>query len=480
MPVKVVVLGVAVMGVLSFLHAESVRSRHAYYRSDTTATVRSGGGDEELYARIRGSLVIISDGKNSIGSGFIAEEEGVKYLYTNEHVTRDAMELGVTLLNGKPLPFSRDEMEMANDRDLVRFKLLPAASNIPALTFLSAEPVINQKISVYGNSDGAGVATEEKGRVNGVGPDQIEIDAKVVPGNSGSPVVDTKGEVAAILTYALRNESRDWTHSGTRYGNSEARRFALRVKGGAWTSIRWADYRLQCDHIHDTWILLSTMYKINPDSSSEIVAGKFGNWTSLADWKCPNPSVYRVSSGLGEALCDMCNAHNRVTQSILRRDRRFMMTFKEAHLSYDSSKKKWSYSKSEQSQVYKSVKRGAEEVSRLQNDVNVFWEDYVKAKKNAIARISDSVMRVHGSTSRLKEEFIEIRRGLKIVLDQMKKNRPPMTFAELFDCYSSDDSWLRADDLMSDHSAYKVGTRSVKPFGFAFKPKFPQLSGLLL
>jgi len=95
-------------------------------------------------------------------------------------------------------------------------------------------PDIGDPVVVLGNSDGRGVVTEIRGKVIGVGPREIEVDAAFVIGNSGSPVLDRHGRVIGIATY-LRDcrDDEDWSKADTRFNG--IRRFALRLLGTRWS-----------------------------------------------------------------------------------------------------------------------------------------------------------------------------------------------------------------------------------------------------
>ena len=94
-------------------------------------------------------------------------------------------------------------------------------------------PDIGEAVTILGNSDGRGVVTEIRGHILGVGPQQIEVDAPFVAGNSGSPVLNRVGRVVGVASY-LRNcrDNADWSKRNTRYNG--VRRFALRLSGIRW------------------------------------------------------------------------------------------------------------------------------------------------------------------------------------------------------------------------------------------------------
>ena len=133
-----------------------------------------------------------------------------------------------TLLNNTVLKLG--VCQRAQGLDLVRFAL---SGPVPAFLPERKVPDIGETVTVLGNSDGRGVVTEIRGHIVGVGPQQIEVDAPFVAGNSGSPVLNRAGRVVGVASY-LRNcrDNSDWSKTNTRYNG--IRRFALRLTGVRW------------------------------------------------------------------------------------------------------------------------------------------------------------------------------------------------------------------------------------------------------
>ena len=104
---------------------------------------------------------------------------------------------------------------------------------------------IGDAITVWGNSDAVGVATRLKGEVNGIGPDELEVSAKFVPGNSGSPIIhDKTGLVIGIVSHMkdLSNKTK-WTEDSEL---ADIRRFGFRLDGEiAWQQVSLADFYRQ-------------------------------------------------------------------------------------------------------------------------------------------------------------------------------------------------------------------------------------------
>ena len=174
-------------------------------------------------------LAVIVAGKKA-GSGFLVRADGRSWLYTSAHVVEGVAsdDVQATLLSNATL--SLGVRQRAQGRDLVRFEV---AGSFPMFTLERNVPDIGESITILGNSDGRGVVTEIRGHILGVGPQELEVDAPFVAGNSGSPVLNRAGRVVGVASY-LRNcrDNADWSKKNTRYNG--IRRFALRLSGIRW------------------------------------------------------------------------------------------------------------------------------------------------------------------------------------------------------------------------------------------------------
>ena len=179
------------------------------------------------FEEVKDKLVVIVCGEKA-GSGFIVRDGGRPYLFTNAHVVQRGAVIAHRLDGTRLMLGPRDE---AVGRDMVRFAL---DESMPAFDLAAGVPDIGDPVVVLGNSDGRGVVTEIRGKVIGVGPREIEVDAAFVIGNSGSPVLDRHGRVIGIATY-LRDcrDDADWSKTNTRFNG--IRRFALRLLGTRWS-----------------------------------------------------------------------------------------------------------------------------------------------------------------------------------------------------------------------------------------------------
>jgi hypothetical protein len=268
----------------------------------TVTPAGAGNGRDELFKTVRDSVVILTAGQLS-GSGFICELEGERYLITNEHIVRGGDPLKAKLIDGRELRVV--SLEVADDRDLVRMKL---ATNSPPLDarLLPADelPDIGEAVTVYGNSDGGGVATSVGGRLLGVGPVLVELDAPFVSGNSGSPIVNTNGRVVGVATFVTHDREPDnWIKKGTRF--AEVRRFGVRLAASNWKAISPRDYIVRANALRDMETFCVDLYNIRFTTTYRDPE------TRLLDYKYAKESQrYRNSPELCKLLADAAQTFN--------------------------------------------------------------------------------------------------------------------------------------------------------------------------
>jgi hypothetical protein len=125
-----------------------------------------------------------------------------------------------------------DEMRFATDPST-----LPLEAGIQIETFAR----IGDEVAVLGNSEGSRVITPLRGKLIGIGPDRIEVDAQFVPGNSGSPIIHVpSGKVIGIATYLIRRRYTDLVDKK----EPAIRRFGYRLDSvKQWQPVQWTLYQ---------------------------------------------------------------------------------------------------------------------------------------------------------------------------------------------------------------------------------------------
>ncbi len=196
-----------------------------------------------------GALVVISS-DHSEGSGFIAEMRGRTFLISNIHVLGAARGASIQTLDGEVITLPSHGY-ISRKRDIAIVPIEWEGATLPLSQSLSFDEVgIGQAVTVIGNSDGERVGSRLKGKVTGIGPNELQVSAKFVPGNSGSPIVhDELGKVVAIASH-LKDFSvkSKWTEDSEQ---ADIRRFGYRLDGEIeWGQIALDDLYSQSELYH--------------------------------------------------------------------------------------------------------------------------------------------------------------------------------------------------------------------------------------
>jgi serine protease Do len=146
---------------------------------------------------------------SSSGTGFIIRSDG--YIVTNYHVIEGAVQGGydiqVTLHSGESYTATVSGYEKDNDVAVIKID----AENLPAVTLGdSAEMRVGETVYTIGNPMGVFSYTITSGILSAIDREittdtnvkinTLQIDAAVNEGNSGGPVLNSRGEVIGIVT----------------------------------------------------------------------------------------------------------------------------------------------------------------------------------------------------------------------------------------------------------------------------------------
>ena len=144
------------------------------------------------------------------GSGFILNKDGL--ILTNNHVIDNAQQVEVTLWNTHHYKAIVKSIDKAHDLALI--KIEDAPDLIPATLADSKGLVVGQRVYAIGNPFGlSGTMTRGiisamrsiRGQSGSPIEDAIQTDAAVNPGNSGGPLLNSRGEVIGITTLIASN-----------------------------------------------------------------------------------------------------------------------------------------------------------------------------------------------------------------------------------------------------------------------------------
>jgi len=144
----------------------------------------------------------------SIGSGFFVSDDG--FLITNSHVLEDKRDFHI-VINGSELEAKLIDADLANDIALLKVQAKTKGLSIE----VKEKPRKGEKTIAIGFPNVSLQGFEKKvtmGNINsqsGIKGDSrfLQISNPIQPGNSGGPLLNSKGEVIGIVTATLNQES---------------------------------------------------------------------------------------------------------------------------------------------------------------------------------------------------------------------------------------------------------------------------------
>jgi S1-C subfamily serine protease len=144
------------------------------------------------------------------GSGFILDKQG--HILTNNHVIDNAQRVEVTLSDKHK--YKATVVGVDKNHDLALLQINNAPNLQPATLSDSQSLTVGQRVYAIGNPFGLS-GTMTRGIISAIrsirGPqnnpieDAIQTDAAVNPGNSGGPLLNSRGEVIGITTLIANN-----------------------------------------------------------------------------------------------------------------------------------------------------------------------------------------------------------------------------------------------------------------------------------
>ena len=157
------------------------------------------------------------------GSGFVLDKQG--HILTNNHVIDNAQRVEVTLADKHKYKATVVTVDKAHDLALLQIN---APGLVPATLSESRDLVVGQRVYAIGNPFGLS-GTMTRGIISAIrsirGPegnpieDAIQTDAAVNPGNSGGPLLNSRGEVIGITTLIANNGADQSSGIGFRDSN---------------------------------------------------------------------------------------------------------------------------------------------------------------------------------------------------------------------------------------------------------------------
>ena len=247
--------------------------------------------------------VFIIKAEETTGSGFLLQDRGQVFLYTNQHVIQgyEPEKLQAVSASGRKLRLG--ELQIIPDQDIARIRV-----DAPGGLKVAESVSLDEPIRAIGNSGGAGVLTVNKGKVNGLGSGLIEVSADIIPGNSGGPILNEDGEVVGIATFIAKQDAelgKDWKIEGTRYAGT--RRFGLRLLDEMnWQDVSWERYVIEGKQTKQlvadikTWFEFHKVILQDPSSTLQITDTSSRFLQDIAEEQ--NENARRFSAKIGNTV----------------------------------------------------------------------------------------------------------------------------------------------------------------------------------
>jgi len=270
--------------------------------------------EPKLPATLLAAVVTIS-GSEGAGTGFICNYHGKPYVATNQHVLEVGSPFAIrTSANDLIVP---QQIVAATDEDIILIQCASIPTGIKPLEIAPLPDAFIQsgnRLCIPGNSKGDGVITQTSGKLLAVGPQRIEVDNPVYPGNSGSPIIDiSTGKVIGVLTEAelvtLNQFEKESFRSKNSCIKSEIRYFGYRLDAvQGWESLNWQLFQQNELLIKQSREELDDIFVYFTDSSD-----RYKNFQKLFVARNAAAVIYNDKN---HSLEDKIEAYNRLLRDI--------------------------------------------------------------------------------------------------------------------------------------------------------------------
>jgi hypothetical protein len=258
----------------------------------------------EIIKANHNNLVFVT-GKEGAGSGFIASMDGATFLVTNAHVAAGISNADFKTLDGTAV--KGGAATVAVGHDIFRMMLPPGGKPFEVMKGVDENAGVGDDVVVLGNAEGSGVINTIIGKIVGIGPNLVEIDAQFVPGNSGSPIVHLKtGKVIGVATYTVTQKYDATTKEKMKA--PVVRRFGYRLDSvKTWQPVNWQTFYAQAnamERIHTLTEDLGDFFRDLAENKGAVTIGRHTNpiiKTRIDQWQ--------ESKGRGHSLIDRQNAN---------------------------------------------------------------------------------------------------------------------------------------------------------------------------
>ena len=156
--------------------------------------------------KLASPAVVSIQSRSGNGSGSIIDASGL--VLTNAHVVSGANIVNVTLSDKRQ--FRGEVIAISRNPDLALIRLADVTTNLPTIAIASSSGIqVGQRAFAIGNPFGRFAGTLTTGIISRIDSDRkfIQTDAALNPGNSGGPLLNSRGQLVGVNTAIFTTNS---------------------------------------------------------------------------------------------------------------------------------------------------------------------------------------------------------------------------------------------------------------------------------
>lgn len=155
---------------------------------------------QQVFTRCAPGVVVIRC-EDLLGSGVIVSYRDRNWVITNAHLIQGRVEVRVALKDGRE--FTGKIAQITDSMDLALIAMPADMQDTVAIPMSEIEEVsVGDDVFVIGHPKGY-FWSLTRGTVSGIRDDTIQTDAAINVGNSGGPVLDSRGRMLGLTTYTI-------------------------------------------------------------------------------------------------------------------------------------------------------------------------------------------------------------------------------------------------------------------------------------